>query len=109
MSTKELEALFEDVKNWGKWGDNDERGALNYITPARVAAAASLVGSGLFRVRGWVQHGLRFLYPPVVARGNLGGREWEFRSEPSTRGRNAGLLPRNGERSPDCLIPYADV
>ncbi len=47
MSTKELEALFEDVKNWGKWGDNDERGALNYITPARVAAAASLIEDGV--------------------------------------------------------------
>lgn len=34
MSTVELETLFEDVKNWGKWGDDDERGALNYITPA---------------------------------------------------------------------------
>ena len=47
MSTKELEALFEDVKNWGKWGDNDERGALNYITPARVAAAANLIEDGV--------------------------------------------------------------
>ena len=47
MSTKELEALFEDVKNWGKWGDNDERGALNYITPARVAAAAKLIEDGV--------------------------------------------------------------
>ncbi|SVC64545.1 uncharacterized protein METZ01_LOCUS317399, partial [marine metagenome] len=46
MSTVELETLFEDVKNWGKWGDDDERGALNYITPARVAAAASLIEDG---------------------------------------------------------------
>ena len=46
MSTVELETLFEEVKNWGKWGDDDERGALNYITPARVAAAASLIEDG---------------------------------------------------------------
>ena len=46
MSTAQLEAVFEDVKNWGKWGDDDQRGALNYITPARVAAAASLVEDG---------------------------------------------------------------
>ena len=35
MTAAELERLFESVKNWGRWGADDERGALNYITPAR--------------------------------------------------------------------------
>jgi len=34
-------AMFEEVKNWGRWGPDDERGALNLITPERVAAAAA--------------------------------------------------------------------
>jgi kynurenine formamidase len=32
--------------NWGKWGADDERGTLNYITPAHVARAAALVKRG---------------------------------------------------------------
>jgi kynurenine formamidase len=41
-----LERVFEQVKNWGRWGPDDQRGALNYITPARRAAAAGLVRDG---------------------------------------------------------------
>ena len=37
---------FEDVKNWGKWGSDDERGALNYITEKKRAAAAALISDG---------------------------------------------------------------
>ena len=29
-----------DLSNWGRWGDDDEIGTLNLITPDRVAAAA---------------------------------------------------------------------
>lgn len=32
--------------NWGRWGDLDERGTVNFITPEVVAAAASLIQSG---------------------------------------------------------------
>lgn len=46
VSLKEFDALFEQVKNWGKWGWDDERGTLNYLTPDKVAAAARLVKSG---------------------------------------------------------------
>ena len=46
MTTAELERLFESVKNWGRWGADDERGALNYITAARREAAARLVRDG---------------------------------------------------------------
>ena len=28
-----FDAMFEQVKNWGRWGENDELGTLNYITP----------------------------------------------------------------------------
>ena len=41
-----LERVFEDTKNWGRWGPDDERGALNYITDKKRAAAARLVRDG---------------------------------------------------------------
>ena len=34
------------ASNWGRWGDDDERGALNHLTPAHRAAAAGLVSEG---------------------------------------------------------------
>jgi len=46
MSAQEFDQLFQKVSNWGRWGANDERGTLNYITPAHVRAAAALVRSG---------------------------------------------------------------
>src|SRR4051794_30472579 len=39
--------LFEATKRWGRWGDDDERGALNLLTPERIAGAAALVRDGL--------------------------------------------------------------
>jgi hypothetical protein len=38
--------LFEASKAWGRWGPDDERGALNLLTPERVAAATRLVRTG---------------------------------------------------------------
>ncbi len=32
--------------NWGRWGDDDQRGTANFITPAVTARAASLVRAG---------------------------------------------------------------
>ena len=46
ISVAEFEKIFESVKNWGRWGADDERGTLNLITPERVKHAASLVRSG---------------------------------------------------------------
>ena len=46
VSADEFRELFERVSNWGRWGPDDERGALNYLTPERVAEAAGLVRSG---------------------------------------------------------------
>jgi kynurenine formamidase len=38
--------LFETTKQWGRWGDDDERGALNLLTAERAAQAATLVRDG---------------------------------------------------------------
>jgi kynurenine formamidase len=34
------------VSNWGRWGEDDQLGTLNLITPAKVAAAGRLVRTG---------------------------------------------------------------
>ena len=46
LTVAEFEAMFEAVKNWGRWGPDDERGTLNFITPEHVRRAAGLVKSG---------------------------------------------------------------
>jgi len=42
-----LDRVFHNTRNWGRWGGDDERGALNFITPAKRAAAAALVRDGV--------------------------------------------------------------
>jgi kynurenine formamidase len=46
VSAQQFEALFDALCNWGRWGEEDERGALHLITSERVAAATRLVRSG---------------------------------------------------------------
>jgi len=46
MTEEEFDQLFNDVSNWGRWGEADEIGTLNYLTPEMVKAAAALVRSG---------------------------------------------------------------
>jgi len=41
-----MRSVFESVKNWGRWGDDDEAGALNLITPAKRVEAAGAIVSG---------------------------------------------------------------
>jgi kynurenine formamidase len=43
---EEFDRIFESVKNWGRWGADDQLGTMNLITPERVRAAAGLVRSG---------------------------------------------------------------
>jgi kynurenine formamidase len=44
----EVVALFTECSNRGRWGDDDELGTLNYITPAKRVQAAGLVRTGRF-------------------------------------------------------------
>jgi kynurenine formamidase len=45
-SADQVEAYFAETRNWGRWGDDDQRGALNLLTADRQAAGAALVTSG---------------------------------------------------------------
>ena len=47
VSAGEFRALFRDLSTWGRWGPDDQRGALHHLTPERVAAAAGLVRGGV--------------------------------------------------------------
>jgi kynurenine formamidase len=47
VTREQFNALFDDVKRWGKWGHDDERGALHLLTPARVAGSVRLVRDGV--------------------------------------------------------------
>src|SRR5262249_8294019 len=46
LTQQEIKGLFERISNWGRWGKDDERGALNYITDAKRLAGARLVKTG---------------------------------------------------------------
>jgi len=52
MTTEHREPSKDDVAgylrrtNWGRWGADDQRGAINLITPEKRVAAARLVRSG---------------------------------------------------------------
>ena len=41
MSREEFDRLFEAVKNWGRWGADDQLGTLNLVTAERRVAAAN--------------------------------------------------------------------
>ena len=45
-SQHDVEGYLKNRTNWGRWGKDDEVGAVNLITPEKRAAAASLVRSG---------------------------------------------------------------
>lgn len=46
MPPTEVLGFHRTLSNWGRWGPEDERGALNLITPEVTAAAAGTVRSG---------------------------------------------------------------
>ena len=61
---EELDELFRQVSNWGRWGKDDELGALNLITPEKRRQAAALVKQGISvslakSDRGLIQHQFR--------------------------------------------------
>ena len=46
LTLERMEEIYKTTRNWGRWGAEDERGALNLITPERRLAAARCVQSG---------------------------------------------------------------
>lgn len=46
-SEEHVAAWLVEGRNWGRWGDDDQRGAFNLITPDSIVAAARLVQTGV--------------------------------------------------------------
>jgi kynurenine formamidase len=46
LGVEAFQTLFDRCSNWGRWGPDDERGALNLITPEKRIQAAGLVREG---------------------------------------------------------------
>jgi len=46
MATADVVALHADLSNWGRWGPDDQLGALNLVTPEVTAAGTATVRSG---------------------------------------------------------------
>jgi hypothetical protein len=97
MSEETLRKLCLQVRNWGKWGPDDEIGTLNYITPARIAAAARLVTRGTVIALGiplqrqGPQSGTRARFnpkswPPTAPATGGGSSCWSRRRSPSRAG-----------------------
>src|SRR5262245_10701634 len=43
----ELDDLMAKISNWGRWGKDDQKGAMNLVTEAKRRQAATLVKSGI--------------------------------------------------------------
>jgi len=46
VTKEQFDTWMTELSNWGRWGDDDQLGALNLITPAKRVAAARLVQAG---------------------------------------------------------------
>ena len=47
VTPEQYERWKKELSNWGRWGKDDEIGALNLITPAKRKQAAGLVKEGV--------------------------------------------------------------
>src|ERR1700704_4921758 len=87
-SMNDFRRVADDVRNWGRWGADDELGTLNFITADKVAQAAGLV-----------KHGK--VFPLGVDFGSSGPQgAFKFRHNPihvmTVDGGDARSLPRFG-------------
>ena len=46
-SEEKILSWFDELSNWGRWGEDDRLGTLNHLTPAKRIAAAQLVREGI--------------------------------------------------------------
>ena len=46
LTQEAWDRMFEEVSNWGRWGPDDQLGAVNLITPEKRKQAAALVKTG---------------------------------------------------------------
>lgn len=47
LTVADIDRMMKTLSNWGRWGKDDQRGALNLITPQKRKQAAALVNEGV--------------------------------------------------------------
>lgn len=47
LTRADVERMMTEISNWGRWGKDDQLGAVNLITPAKRKQAAALVREGI--------------------------------------------------------------
>ena len=47
VTEEDLDRWMTEISNWGRWGKEDQLGAINLITPAKRKQAAALVKEGV--------------------------------------------------------------
>jgi kynurenine formamidase len=67
VSAREFGLLFDALSNWGRWGRDDERGALHLLSPEQVTEAAALVREGRSVTLGLPVNTHRAAHNPVPA------------------------------------------
>ena len=103
LTAEEILDYYRKRRNWGRWGADDQVGAVNLITPQKRVAAAKLVRTGrtvsLSRVFEPPQHFVRVTQAPA----DVGGGGFDFGADrarefqgPDRRG--GGRLRRAGRR-----------
>jgi kynurenine formamidase len=47
LTKADVDAMMKELSNWGRWGKDDQLGAMNLVTPAKRKQAAALVREGV--------------------------------------------------------------
>ena len=47
LTEKDIDRWMTELSNWGRWGPEDQMGAINLITPEKQKQAAGLVKEGI--------------------------------------------------------------
>src|SRR4249920_55075 len=47
LTKADIDRMMTELSNWGRWGKDDQLGAINLITPAKRKQAAALVKEGV--------------------------------------------------------------
>jgi hypothetical protein len=80
VTPADIRRFEKELSNWGRWGSDDARGALNLITPQKTAAAARLVTEG---VSVNLQHFVEF-FPAVDGWRFWPAEKWLTSANPQT-------------------------
>ena len=68
LTKRDVLRKCEQLKNWGKWGRNDQLGVLNYITPKDIVDASQLINVVRFFVWAltWMKMAHRMVFLAAV-------------------------------------------